>query len=97
MFLWYDMKDYADRGGCYPPKPSASADNTLRDLHNSLYHTEVNNCLIIHSNYFQSSKNTKCRKMHLNGSSLLRRIFAKQWPIPPLSLVFGRFSPEDKH
>ena len=34
------MKNYADRGGCYPPKPSASADNTLLDLHNSSYHTQ---------------------------------------------------------
>ena len=25
------MKNYADRGGCYPPKPKAEADNTLRD------------------------------------------------------------------
>ena len=34
------MKNYADRGGCYPPQPSASADNTLLDLHNSSYHTQ---------------------------------------------------------
>ena len=53
------MKNYADLGGCYPPQPSASADNTLLDLHNSSYHTkaEFNNCFIIHSKYFQSSKN----------------------------------------
>ena len=53
------MKNYADQGGCYPPKPKAEADNTLRDLHNSSYHTkaEFNNCFIIHSKYFQSSKN----------------------------------------
>ena len=53
------MKNYADRGGFYPPKPKAEADNTLRDLHNSSYHTkaEFNNCFIIHSKYFQSSKN----------------------------------------
>ena len=53
------MKNYADRGGCYPPKPKAKADNTLRDLHDSSYHTkaEFNNCFIIHSKYFQSSKN----------------------------------------
>ena len=53
------MKNYADRGGCYPPKPKAEADNTLRDLHNSSYHTKAkfNNCFIIHSKYFQSSKN----------------------------------------
>ena len=34
------MKNYADRGGCYPPKPKAEADNTLLDLHNSSYHTQ---------------------------------------------------------
>ena len=35
--------------------------NTLRDLHNSSYHTkaEFNNCFIIHSKYFQELKNTK--------------------------------------
>ena len=44
------MKNYADRGECY---------NILRDLHNSSYHTktEFNNCFIIHSKHFQSSKN----------------------------------------
>ncbi len=57
----YDMKNYADRGECYPPKPKAEADNTIRDLHNSSYHTKAkfNNCFIIHSKYFQSSKCTK--------------------------------------
>ena len=34
--------------------------------------------------------------MHLNGFSLRRRIFAKQWPIPLLLLDFGCFSPEEK-
>ena len=45
----YLMKNYGDRGGCYPPRPTASTDNTLRDLHNSSYDTKVefNNCFII--------------------------------------------------
>ena len=34
------MKNYADLGGCYPPQPSASAVNTLLDLHNSSYYTQ---------------------------------------------------------
>ena len=38
--LSYDMKNYADLGGCYPSKPKAEADNTLLDLHNSSYHTQ---------------------------------------------------------
>ena len=42
----YHMKNYGDRGGC-----AASADNTLRDLHNSSYDTKAkfSNCFIIHS------------------------------------------------
>ena len=27
----YLMKNYGDRGGCYPSRPSAKVDNTLRD------------------------------------------------------------------
>ena len=49
------MKNYADRGGCYPPRPSVSVDNSLRDLHNSLYPTKAINSLIallcIQNNY----------------------------------------------
>ena len=49
------MKNYADRGVC------AEADNTLRDLHNSSYHTKAkfNNCFIIYLKYFQSFKKEK--------------------------------------
>ena len=48
------MKNSADQGGCYPPRPLASVDNTLLDLQNSSYPTkaEFNNCVIIHSKYF---------------------------------------------
>ena len=48
------MKNSADRGGCYPQRPKAEVDNTLRDLKNSSYPTkaEFNNCFIIHSKYF---------------------------------------------
>ena len=51
-------------------KPKAEADNTLRDLHNSSYHTkaEFNNCFIIHSKYFQSSKNISLHNfLHVIG------------------------------
>ena len=37
---WEDMKNSADLGGCYPPRPSASVDNTLLDLQNSSYPTQ---------------------------------------------------------
>ena len=43
------MKNYADLGGCYPPKPNAEADNTLLDLHNSSYHTQPHPII---ANYF---------------------------------------------
>ena len=33
------MKNSSDLGGCYPPRPSASEDNTLLDLQNSSYPT----------------------------------------------------------
>ena len=48
------MKNSADQGWCYPKRPKAKVDNTLRDLQNSSYPTkaEFNNCFIIHSIYF---------------------------------------------
>ena len=48
------MKNSAEQGGCYPQRPKADVDNTLRDLQNSSYPTkaEFNNCFIIHSKYF---------------------------------------------
>ena len=50
-----DVKNYADLGGSYnyPPWPSASVDNILRDLQNSSHHlnAEFNSCSIIHSKY----------------------------------------------
>ena len=49
------MKNSADQGGCYPQRPKAEVDSTLRDLQNSSYRSkaEFNNCfIIIHSKYF---------------------------------------------
>ena len=43
------MKNSADLGGCYPPRPSASVDNTLLDLQNSSYPTQPHS---ITANYF---------------------------------------------
>ena len=61
------MKNSGDQGGCYPQRPKAEVDNTLRDLQNSSYPTkaEFNNCFIIHSEYFPV----------LNGVSPLRSLF----------------------
>ena len=42
------MKNSADQGGWYSPKPKAVADNTLLGLQNSSYLTKAkfNNCFI---------------------------------------------------
>ena len=46
-----DIKNTADRGGCYPPRPKSSVDNTFLDRLNSSYPTKVkfNYCFIIPS------------------------------------------------
>ena len=46
------MKNSADQGGCYPQRPKAEVDNTLRDLQNSSYPTkaEFNDCLLFIQN-----------------------------------------------
>ena len=35
------MKNSAEQGGCYPQRPKAEVDNTLRDLQNSSYPTKA--------------------------------------------------------
>ena len=35
------MKNSADQGGCYPQRPKAEVDNTVRDLQNSSYPTKA--------------------------------------------------------
>ena len=51
------MKNSAEQGGCYPQRPKAEVDNTLRDLQNSSYpmKAEFNNCFMIHSKIFPRS------------------------------------------
>ena len=63
------MKNSAEQGGCYPQRPKAEVDNTLRDLQNSSYPTkaEFNNCFIIHSKYFPI----------LKGVSPFRSLFSR--------------------
>ena len=75
--LSYHMKNYGDLGGCYPPWPTASTDNTLLDLHNFIrYSASFFNCQITGSRWegkgvsFKSQvnvrwdANSKC-KFHL--------------------------------
>ena len=48
------MKNSAEQGRCYPQRPKAELDNTLRDLQNSSYPTKAkfNNCFLNYSKYF---------------------------------------------
>ena len=49
------MKNSADLGGCYPPRPSASVHNNLLDLQNSSYptqpHSVIANDIVIVGSY----------------------------------------------
>ena len=40
------MKNNGDLGGCYPPWPTASMDNTLLDLHNSSKDTQPHSLIV---------------------------------------------------
>ena len=47
----YLMKNYGDRGGCYPSRPlKAKADNTLRDLHDDTKASFIN-CIYFLKSY----------------------------------------------
>ena len=47
------MKNYEDLGACYPPRPTASTDNTLLDLHNSSYDTQPHSLIV---NYLREAR-----------------------------------------
>ena len=40
------IKNYGDLGGFYPPRPTASTDNTLLDLHNYLYDIQLHSLIV---------------------------------------------------
>ena len=41
------MKNSADQGGCYPQRPKAEVDKTLRDLQNSSHIREPNSIIAL--------------------------------------------------
>ena len=49
------MKNSADIGGCYLPRPSASVDNTLLDLQNSSYPTQPHSIIAKYTTVFLQS------------------------------------------
>ena len=55
------MKNSADLGGCYPPRPSASVDNTLLDLQNSSYPTQPHSII---AKYTMMAKPMKTLELH---------------------------------
>ena len=60
------MKNSADQGGCYPQRPKAEVDNTLRDLQNSSYPTkaEFNNCFNELFVFLLTKNNIICSQLH---------------------------------
>ena len=70
------MKNSADQGGCYPQRPDAEVDNTLRDLQNSSYPTkaEFNNCFITHSKYLLVLKGVSSfRSLFFRSPNMIQR------------------------
>ena len=70
------MKNSADLGGCYPPRPSASVDNTLLDLQNSSYPTQPHSIIAKYSRF-----------IWLNGSMTLIRAETERYNIADFSKV----------
>ena len=52
------MKNSADLGGCCPPRPSASEDNTLLDLQNSSYASQPHSIIANYGTYPHKMKST---------------------------------------
>jgi hypothetical protein len=67
-----DIQNYLDRGQCYLPQPSASADNIDRGLTQIILvspaQAEFNNCFIIHfvTERKQNTQQLKTNKYSLN-------------------------------
>ena len=55
------MKNSAGRGECYPPRPKAEVDNTLRDLQNSSYPTQPHSII---AKYTIAAKPIKTLELH---------------------------------
>ena len=98
----YLMKNYGDLGGCYPPRPQAEVDNTLRDLHNSSYDTKAESnkffLFIQNNSQFKDIAKTSLPPSMVISSSIVHvqgcsapQIFSKQQMSPfELSSCFSR-------
>ena len=85
------MKNSADQGGCYPQRPKAEVDNTLRDLQNSSYPAkgEFNNCFIIHSKYFLVLEGVS---LFVTNTTLLSGFLGQQFNYLPRAALLTSFS-----
>ena len=75
------MKNSADLGGCYPPWPSASVDNTLLYLQNSSYPTQPHSII---ANYYPTAP-CRVQMMPETSTNIMRYLYSR-----------GRFSAVDQ-
>ena len=61
------MKNSADLEGCYPPRPSASVDNTLLDLQNSSYSSQPHSIISNYSPTFTEHEANNCFSIIFRG------------------------------
>ena len=61
--LSYLMKNYGVPGGCYPPRLTASMDNTLLDLHNSSSDTQPHSLTVKYTITYKYGKCTRQLKI----------------------------------
>ena len=71
------MKNSADLGGCYSPRPSASVDNTLFDLQNSSYPTRPHSIIAKYS--------LRLRRIIVNYYSF--KIFSRFWLVKTTRII----------
>ena len=53
------MKNYGDLEGGYPPRPTASTDNTFLDLHNSSQDTQPHSLIVNYACAFSQPESGK--------------------------------------
>ena len=67
------MKNSADLGGCYPPRPKTEVDNTLHDLQNSSFPFQPHSIV---ANYMRQHKHGKSTQLlNLKKTSILSYTF----------------------
>ena len=63
------MNNSAYLGGCYPPRPSASVDNTLFDLQNSSYPTQPHS-IIAKYEVTEDGKLWRKKRLHVGQNTV---------------------------